>query len=360
MFCYEWVKVVLCCSGSDGATHRDVLPSHGWGLSALSKSWCYGNSQVGGDQTQFLSLKEMFLGVNFFLQAFPVIPVMLLVYFLCKLWAPVLLCWATEYSSTPGWWGGIVESWMGFAEWGDLGALSKGNTSCFSADKFITWALCAYGKELCPWHRMFLFTICIYLFIYCLYSCRVKYSECHCFFPFWSVIQKDWWKRCPSFLSFDVVHHSLVLSKLPESSVCWSKGTSDNGRDWGDRPGSFLNCSLAFYNEEIYFIFLSHQGMNLKYEVVEKPNSSLLPKIWCLPFLGSCWASHVSALNWCHWFSGAFMAFISPVLSCNHCLELPGVRAHLVLLSWCSYAVSMWISPTTCPAPKCLSFCSLS
>lgn len=92
MFCYEWVEVVLCCSGSDGATHGDALPSHRWGLSAFSKPWCDGKSQAGGDQTQFLSLKQMFLEVNFFPQAFPVIPAMLPVYFFCKLWALVLLC----------------------------------------------------------------------------------------------------------------------------------------------------------------------------------------------------------------------------------------------------------------------------
>lgn len=66
MFCCEWVDAVLCCSGSHGATLRDALPSHGWGLSALSKSWCDGKSQAGEDQTQFLSLKQMFLEVNFF------------------------------------------------------------------------------------------------------------------------------------------------------------------------------------------------------------------------------------------------------------------------------------------------------
>lgn len=65
-FCCEWVDAVLCCSGSDGATHRDTLPSHWQGLSALSKSWCDGKSQAGGDQTQFLPLKQMILEVNFF------------------------------------------------------------------------------------------------------------------------------------------------------------------------------------------------------------------------------------------------------------------------------------------------------
>lgn len=78
MFCYKWVDTILCCSGSNGATHRDALPSH---CQPFPSHAVMGRARLGEDQTQFLPLKQMFLEVNFFPQAFPVIPVMLLVFF---------------------------------------------------------------------------------------------------------------------------------------------------------------------------------------------------------------------------------------------------------------------------------------
>lgn len=66
MFCYEWVKAILCCSGSNGATHRDALPSHGWGLSALSKSWCDGKSKAGGGSNTIFVSKANVLGSELF------------------------------------------------------------------------------------------------------------------------------------------------------------------------------------------------------------------------------------------------------------------------------------------------------
>lgn len=267
MFCYEWVEVVLCCSRSDGATHGDALPSHGWGLSAFSKPWCDGKSQAGGDQTQFLSLKQMFLEVNFFPQAFPVIPAMLLVYFRCKPWAPALLCWAAEYSSTPDRRGGTGRSWMGSAEWGDLGA-SKGSTSCFSAEKFIAWALCAYGKELCPWHRMFLFTICMYVFIYLFIAFTPVESNIvtlTAFFLSGQSSKEIGGNTAP--LSFLLIWFIIplfppsclrALCADPKGQVAMTEtGVTDQGVSWIVPP---------FYEEEIYFIFLRCQGMSLNYK----------------------------------------------------------------------------------------------
>lgn len=75
---YKRVEVISCHSWSDGAgrgedegVRKAALSGHGWGLSAVAGAaspfwapvWC--DPQPGGEWTQFLSLKQMFLKVNF-------------------------------------------------------------------------------------------------------------------------------------------------------------------------------------------------------------------------------------------------------------------------------------------------------
>lgn len=172
---------------------------------------------------------------------------------------------------------------------------------------------------------MFLFTICMYLFIsFTLEESRIVALTA--FFPFWSVIQKDWWKCCLFLLICYII--PLFPPSCPRAPCADPNGQVAIQRlGWQTREILELSPLLTMR------FFLRHQGMSLTCKVEEKTSSSLLSKIWCLPVLGSCWAFCVSALNWCHWFSGAFMAFISLVFRYNHCFEHPGVCAHLILLS---------------------------
>lgn len=136
---------------------------------------------------------------------------------------------------------------------------------------------------------MFLFTICMYLFISFTLeeSCIVALTA---FFPFWSVIQKDWWKFCLFLLICYIIPlFPLSCPRAPCADPNGQVGIQRQG--WQTREFLELSPLVAMR------FFLRNQGMSLTCKVVEKTSSSLLSKIWCLPVLGSCWAFHVSALT---------------------------------------------------------------
>lgn len=212
MFCSEWVELILCCSGSNGATHRNALPSSGWGLSALSKSWCDGKSQAGrGSNTIFVS-KANVSGSELFppgisshpCHAARVFPLQALGSCIAVLSYRIFL-----HARLVGrhWW---------VLDWGDLGALSKG---CPSADNssFELYMLMEKSSVLGTGCSYLLFVF-IYLFI--AFTPVESNIVTHSAFFLSGQSSKKTGGNAVSFLSFDLFHHSLVPSKLPKSSMC--------------------------------------------------------------------------------------------------------------------------------------------